>query len=59
MNSYEHAMRLIVENTLCVDLYANKITDTEDNEWYWQGVDFAEFYSTLLYVVNELKEQVK
>lgn len=59
MNIYEHAMRLIVEYTLCVDYYANKITDTENNEWYWQGVDFEEFYSTLIYVVNELKEQTK
>lgn len=59
MNTYEHAMRLIVEYTLCVDYYANKITDTENNEWYWQGVDFEEFYSTLIYVVNELKEQTK
>jgi hypothetical protein len=50
-------MRLVVEYTLCVDYYANKIMDSDSNEWYWQGTDFAEFYSTLLFVVHEIKDQ--
>lgn len=47
----------MVRYNLCVDFYANRITDTEDNEYCWQGVDDAAFYECLQEVVENLKEQ--
>jgi hypothetical protein len=56
MDMQSWAFSMMVRHNLCVDFYANKITDTEDNEWYWQGVDIEDFYSLLEEVVASLPD---
>lgn len=59
MSKETWAFTQMVRYNLCVDFYANRITDTEDNEYYWQGVDIEQFYEVLqeLVIYLETKEQ--
>lgn len=55
MSKEEWAFKNIVRYNLCVDFYANKITTTDDTEWFWQGTDIKDFYSLLVNVIDEEK----
>lgn len=54
MDMQSWAFSVMVKHNLCVDFYANKITDTEDNEYYWQGVDIDNFYALLEQVIENI-----
>jgi len=59
MGMQSWAFSMLVMHDLCVDFYAHMITDTENNEWYWQGSDIENFYSLLEEVVASLPEGEK
>lgn len=57
MSNEEWAFKNIVRFQLCVDFYANTITDPENELYYWQGRDIKDFYEVLNEVIQDQREK--
>lgn len=57
MNKYEEAMKIIIENDLCVDYYCGMISTPDNSEYYFNTQSFDDFIDSLKIVVDDLNRE--